>query len=107
MEVADRAMDGFSKGMRQRAKVAAALVTNPAVLILDEPLNGADPVQRVNLIRLFRQLGDQGRTVLVSSHVLYEVERLAERVVVLVRGRLAAAGDRRALPDAIAGRAPP
>ncbi|MGH9010740.1 MAG: ABC transporter ATP-binding protein, partial [Acidimicrobiia bacterium] len=104
LEVADRSMDGFSKGMRQRAKVAAALVSNPTVLILDEPLNGADPVQRANLIRLFRQLGDQGRTVLVSSHVLYEVERLAERVVVLVRGRLAAAGDRRAIRDAMADR---
>ena len=85
LDVADRTMDGFSKGMRQRAKVAAALVTNPTVLILDEPLNGADPVQRATLIRLFRQLGDQGRTVLVSSHVLYEVERLADRVMVLVR----------------------
>ena len=103
-ESADRPMDGFSKGMRQRAKVAAALVSNPSVLILDEPLNGADPVQRTVLIRLFRQLGDQGRTVLVSSHVLYEVERLAERVVVLVRGRLAAAGDRRAIRDAMADR---
>jgi ABC-2 type transport system ATP-binding protein len=104
LDVADRVMDGFSKGMRQRAKVAAALVSNPTVLILDEPLNGADPVQRGNLIRLFRQLGDQGRTVLVSSHVLYEVERLAERVVVLVRGRLAAAGDRRSIRDAMADR---
>ena len=104
LDVADRVMDGFSKGMRQRAKVAAALVSNPTVLILDEPLNGADPVQRANLIRLFRQLGDQGRTVLVSSHVLYEVERLAERVMVLVRGRLAAAGDRRAIRDAMADR---
>jgi ABC-2 type transport system ATP-binding protein len=104
LDEADRAMDGFSKGMRQRAKVAAALVSNPAVLILDEPLNGADPVQRANLIRLFKQLGDQGRTVVVSSHVLYEVERLAQRVVVLVRGRLAAAGDRRAIRDAMADR---
>ena len=103
-ESADRPMDGFSKGMRQRAKVAAALVSNPSVLILDEPLNGADPVQRAALIRLFRQLGEQGRTVLVSSHVLYEVERLAERVMVLVRGRLAAAGDRRAIRDAMADR---
>ena len=104
LDVADRPMDGFSKGMRQRAKVAAALVSNPTVLILDEPLNGADPVQRGNLIRLFRLLGDQGRTVLVSSHVLSEVERLAERVVVLVRGRLAAAGSRRAIRDAMADR---
>jgi ABC-2 type transport system ATP-binding protein len=101
-DVADRAVEGFSKGMRQRAKVAAALVTDPEVLVLDEPLNGADPLQRANLIALFRRLGDEGRTVVVSSHVLHEVERLAERVVVLVRGRLAAAGDRRAIRDAMA-----
>src|SRR3546814_4607576 len=93
--VADRAMVGFSKGMRQRSKVAAALVTNPLVLVLDEPLNGADPVQRLRLIELFRRLGAEGRTVIVSSHVLHEVESMAERVIVVVRGRLAAAGDRK------------
>ena len=102
--VADRRLEGFSKGMRQRAKVAAALVSDPQVLVLDEPLNGADPVQRVKLIALFRRLGDDGRTVIVSSHVLHEVERLAERIVVLVNGRLAAEGDRRAIRDAMVGR---
>ena len=101
LDVADRRVDGFSKGMRQRTKVAAALVTDPPVLVLDEPLNGADPVQRVQLIELFRQLGGQGRTVIVSSHVLNEVERLAERVIVLVHGRLAAAGGHRAIRDAM------
>lgn len=70
LDVADRRVDTFSKGMRQRTKVAAALVRDPSVLVLDEPLNGADPVQRVHLIVLFRQLGAQGRTVVVSSHVL-------------------------------------
>ncbi|MGH9223603.1 MAG: ABC transporter ATP-binding protein [Acidimicrobiales bacterium] len=104
LDVASRRLEGFSKGMRQRAKVAAALVTNPTVLVLDEPLNGADPVQRVNLITLFRRLGADGRTVIVSSHVLHEVERLAERIVVLVNGRLAAAGDRRAIRDAMVDR---
>jgi len=104
LDVADRHVGTFSKGMRQRAKVAAALVSNPSVLILDEPLNGADPVQRVNLIALFKRLGAEGRTVIVSSHVLNEVERLAERVIVLVRGRLAAAGDRHAIRDAMADR---
>ena len=104
LDVAGRRLEGFSKGMRQRAKVAAALVTNPTVLVLDEPLNGADPVQRVNLIGLFRKLGGEGRTVIVSSHVLHEVERLAERIVVLVNGRLAAAGDRRAIRDAMTDR---
>lgn len=98
---ADRRVDGFSKGMRQRTKVAAALVTDPQVLVLDEPLNGADPVQRLHLIELFTALGAQGRTVIVSSHVLNEVERMAERVIVLVHGRLAAAGGRHAIRDAM------
>ena len=90
---ADRALGGFSKGMRQRAKVAQALVSDPEVLLLDEPLNGADPVQRAHLIDLFRMLGDEGRTVIVSSHVLAEVERMTDRVVAMVDGRLAAVGD--------------
>jgi len=95
LDVADRQVGTFSKGMRQRAKIAAALVSDPDVLVLDEPLNGADPVQRLHLIALFKQLGADGRTVIVSSHVLNEVERLAERVIVLVHGRLAAAGGQR------------
>ncbi len=99
--VAERSMDGFSKGMRQRSKVAAALVKNPLVLVLDEPLNGADPVQRLHLIELFRRLGAEGRTVIVSSHVLNEVESMADRVIVVVRGRLAAAGGHRAIRDAM------
>ena len=103
-DVADRRVGGFSKGMRQRAKIAASLVTDPQVLVLDEPLNGADPVQRVALIDLFHRLGDQGRTVIVSSHVLHEVERLAARQIVIIRGRLAAAGGHRAIRDALADR---
>ena len=102
-DAADRPISGFSKGMRQRAKVAAALVTQPEVLILDEPLNGTDPVQRAHLITLFRRLAAEGRTVIVSSHVLSEVERMADRVLAVVDGRLAAAGDvaaiRRAMAD--------
>ncbi|MGH9190327.1 MAG: ABC transporter ATP-binding protein [Acidimicrobiales bacterium] len=101
---ADRRLSGFSKGMRQRAKVAAALVIEPRVLVLDEPLNGADPVQRAHLIDLFRGLGAEGRAVIVSSHVLHEVERLADRVLVLIHGRLAAAGNHRAIRDAMDGR---
>ncbi|HEX5950087.1 MAG TPA: ABC transporter ATP-binding protein [Actinomycetota bacterium] len=103
-EVADRRVGAFSKGMLQRTKVAVALVGDPTILVLDEPLNGADPVQRVALIELFNRLGDEGRTVIVSSHVLHEVERLARRHIVLVRGRLAAAGDHHAIRSAIAGR---
>jgi ABC-2 type transport system ATP-binding protein len=104
LEVADRRVAGFSKGMRQRAKIAAALVTGPTVMVLDEPLNGADPVQRNALIDLFHALGDQGRTVIISSHVLHEVQRLAQRQLVLIRGRLAAAGSHRAIRDALADR---
>jgi ABC-2 type transport system ATP-binding protein len=103
-DVADRKVGGFSKGMRQRVKVAAALVPDPTVLVLDEPLNGADPVQRAHLIALFRRLGAEGRTVIVSSHVLHEVERLAQRQIVLLQGRLAAAGGHRAIRDAMADR---
>ena len=104
LEVADRRVGKFSKGMRQRAKIAAALVTDPQVLVLDEPLNGADPVQRVALIDLFHALGGQGRTVIVSSHVLHEVERLASRQIVVIRGRLAAAGEHHAIRDGFADR---
>ncbi len=89
---AGRSLGGFSKGMRQRAKVAAALVSDPEILLLDEPLNGADPVQRAELIQLFKELGEAGRTLIVSSHVLAEVERMAGRVVAMVDGRLAAVG---------------
>jgi ABC-2 type transport system ATP-binding protein len=101
LDVADRRLDTFSKGMRQRTKIAAALVADPQVLVLDEPLNGADPVQRLHLIALFKQLGAHGKTVIVSSHVLNEVERLAERVIVLIHGRLAAAGGHHAIRDAM------
>ncbi len=100
-EDADRSLSGFSKGMRQRAKVAAALVHDPQVLILDEPLNGTDPVQRARLIELFVRLGSEGKTIIVSSHVLAEVERMATRVVAMVNGRLAAAGSVTALRDAM------
>ena len=88
-----RPVRAFSKGMRQRVKVAQALVHRPDVLVLDEPLEGLDPRQRLRLITLFRQLADEGRTVLVSSHVLDEVERFGSRVLVIAQGRLAAEGD--------------
>ena len=100
-DVADRKLAGFSKGMRQRAKVAAALVHEPEVLILDEPLNGTDPVQRAHLTRIFVEMGRQGRTVIVSSHVLHEVERMADRVIAMVDGRLAASGTIPALRSAM------
>ncbi len=93
MYAADRKIGEFSKGMRQRAKVSGALVGNPEVLILDEPLNGTDPVQRAALISLFHEMADEGHTIIVSSHVLAEVERMSNRVIAVVDGRLAAAGD--------------
>jgi len=102
-DASDRAVGGYSKGMRQRAKVAAALVHDPEILVLDEPLNGTDPVQRAHLITLFQELASRGNTVIVSSHVLQEVERMTDRVIAIVDGKLAAAGDisaiRRAMSD--------
>jgi len=98
---ADRKVGGYSKGMRQRIKVAGALVHDPAVILMDEPLNGTDPVQRAHLIKLIRELGTSGKTVVVSSHVLVEVERFAENIIVIINGKLAAAGDFRAIRDKI------
>ncbi|MDX6556070.1 MAG: type transport system ATP-binding protein [Miltoncostaeaceae bacterium] len=92
-----RRLPAYSKGMRQRVKVAQGVVHDPAVLMLDEPLNGLDPRQRADMIILFRRLGAEGRCVLVSSHVLDEVERLGSRILVMSQGRLAAAGDFREL----------
>ena len=89
----DRPMGGYSKGMRQRAKIAAALVHDPEVLILDEPFNGTDPRQRLQLMEMLQHRAAEGRTILFSSHILEEVERLAENVLVIVNGRLAASGD--------------
>ena len=90
---ANRAIGGYSKGMRQRAKVAAALVHDPPTLILDEPFNGMDPRQRLSMMDLLRAMAADGRTILFSSHILEEVERLSDRVLVVVAGRLAASGD--------------
>ncbi|MGC4189678.1 MAG: ABC transporter ATP-binding protein [Thermomicrobiales bacterium] len=98
---ADRKVGGYSKGMRQRIKVAGALVHDPDIILMDEPLNGTDPVQRAQLIRLIRELGQSGKTVVVSSHVLVEVERFAQNIIVIVNGKLAAAGDFRAIRDRI------
>ncbi len=88
-----RAIGTFSKGMRQRVKIAQALVHDPLVLMMDEPLNGLDPRQRRNMTELVHRLGDEGKTILISSHVLEEVERFGSHVVVIAHGRLAAQGD--------------
>lgn len=83
----------YSKGMKQRVKVAQAIVHEPELLLMDEPLTGLDPRQRLHMIELIQDLGAKGVTVIVSSHVLEEVERLASRVLVIAQGRLAAQGD--------------
>lgn len=94
-----RPVSGYSKGMRQRTKLAAALVHDPEVLILDEPLNGLDPLQRRRMIELLEALGAAGRCVLVSSHVLEEVAQLGSRILVIAQGRLVASGDYRELRE--------
>ena len=92
-DAADRPIGTYSKGMRQRAKVAAALVHDPPILLLDEPFNGMDPRQRLHMMDLLHSMAAAGRTILFSSHILEEVERLAGQVLVIVSGRLAASGD--------------
>ncbi|MFD5029746.1 ABC transporter ATP-binding protein [Streptomyces sp. NPDC058220] len=89
----DRKIATYSKGMRQRVKMASALVHDPSVLLLDEPFNGMDPRQRMQLMDLLRRMGATGRTVLFSSHILEEVEQLASHIEVIVAGRHAASGD--------------
>ena len=89
----DRKVTTYSKGMKQRVKMASALVHDPAVLLLDEPFNGMDPRQRMHLMELLRRFGSEGRTVLFSSHILEEVEQLARHIEVVVAGRHAASGD--------------
>jgi ABC-2 type transport system ATP-binding protein len=94
-DAAERRIETFSKGMRQRTRVAAALVHEPRVLLLDEPFNGMDPRQRMHMMELLHRLGDNGHTILFSSHILEEVEQVAGLVQVIVAGRLAASGDYR------------
>jgi ABC-2 type transport system ATP-binding protein len=91
----NRRIGEYSKGMRQRARVAAALVHDPSVLLLDEPFNGMDPRQRLHMMDLLHRMATEGRTILFSSHILEEVEQLSGTVQVIVAGRLAASGDYR------------
>jgi ABC-2 type transport system ATP-binding protein len=93
MDVRDRRLGAYSRGMRQRMRLAATLVHEPEVLLLDEPLNGTDPRQRIEFQLLVRRLADEGLTVLVSSHILEEVEALADSILLMVSGKLAASGD--------------
>ncbi|PKK12809.1 ABC transporter ATP-binding protein [Thermomonospora sp. CIF 1] len=92
-----RRIGKYSKGMKQRIKMASALVHDPPVLLLDEPFNGMDPRQRLQLMDLIRRMAAEGRTILFSSHILEEVERVAGHIEVVVAGRHAASGDFRAI----------
>jgi ABC-2 type transport system ATP-binding protein len=96
-DAAERRISTYSKGMKQRIKMAAALVHEPSVLLLDEPFNGMDPRQRLHLMDLLRKMGADGRTVLFSSHILEEVQQVATQIEVVVSGRHAASGDYRAI----------
>lgn len=100
-DAAHRPMGTYSRGMRQRMRLAATLVHEPEILILDEPLNGADPRQRVHFQYLLKQLAAAGRTIVISSHILEEVEQIAETVLLIVNGKLAASGDFHAIRAAL------
>ena len=96
-EASGRKIATYSKGMRQRIEVAAALVHDPEIVLLDEPFNGMDPRQRLHMMDLLHAQGDRGRVIVFSSHILEEVERLSGTIQVIVGGRLAASGDFRAI----------
>ena len=99
LEAKDRKIGGYSKGMRQRVKLAQALAHDPQVLLLDEPVSGMDPVNRRRVVDLVKRLGREGRTVLVSSHILHEVEAMTRRVLLIHNGRILAEGDVREIRD--------
>lgn len=96
-----RRMDTYSRGMRQRMRLAGTIVHGPEVLVLDEPLNGADPRQRLHFKRLLQRLAADGRTIVLSSHILEEVEEVADTVLLVVNGKLAASGSFRAIRAAL------
>jgi ABC-2 type transport system ATP-binding protein len=100
-EHADRPIRGYSKGMRQRIKLAQALVHDPLVLFLDEPLTGTDPIARRDLIDILKRLGEAGKSVILSSHVLHEVEAVTPHIVLINHGRLLAEGHVREIRDLI------
>ena len=99
LDAADRPTGTYSRGMRQRIRLAATIVHDPEVLVLDEPLNGTDPRQRVEFADFVGQMSAAGRTVLISSHILEEVEALADRILLVVSGKLAASGNHRAIRE--------
>jgi ABC-2 type transport system ATP-binding protein len=88
----NRAVGGYSKGMRQKLKIAQALLHNPKLLFLDEPLAGADPITRIKIMEIIQRLAEEGKNIIVSSHVLHEVERMADKVLLINKGRVLAEG---------------
>ena len=101
LEAADRKISSFSKGMRQRVRLAQSIAHNPSVLVLDEPLNGLDPMARAEIIRLFRQLADAGMYLIISSHILHEVDMMSDSVVLLHNGYVVAEGEVHGVRDEI------
>ncbi len=99
LDAKDRRLGGYSKGMRQRVRMAQALAHDPQVLLLDEPLSGMDPVNRRRVVDLVKRLGREGKTVVVSSHILHEVEAMTRRVLLIHNGRILAEGDVREIRD--------
>jgi len=99
LDAKNRRIGGYSKGMRQRVKLAQAIAHDPEVLLLDEPVAGMDPVNRRRVIELVRRLGRESRTVIVSSHILHEVEAMTRRVLLVHNGRILAEGDVREIRD--------
>jgi ABC-2 type transport system ATP-binding protein len=89
----NRSLGGYSRGMKQRMRLAAVMVHDPEILLLDEPLSGTDPRQRIEFQELMDRLAEEGRTIMISSHILEEVEAVADRILLLVYGKLAASGD--------------
>ncbi len=98
---ADKKIAGYSKGMRQRIKLAQAMIHDPEIILLDEPLNGLDPIGRREFIDILAHLAEQGKTILVSSHILFEVEQMTRSILLLHRGRLMASGDLRVIRSLI------
>jgi ABC-2 type transport system ATP-binding protein len=101
LEAADRKISAYSKGMRQRVRLAQSIAHNPSVLVLDEPLNGLDPMARAEIIRLFRQLADAGMYLIISSHILHEVDMMSDSVVLLHNGYVVAEGEVHGVRDEI------
>jgi ABC-2 type transport system ATP-binding protein len=101
VESADRKVSAFSKGMRQRVRLAQSIAHEPSILVLDEPLNGLDPMARAEIIRLFRQLAEQGMYLIISSHILHEVDMMSDNVVLIHHGYIVAEGEVRGVRDEI------